>query len=103
MRNAVIELIVRAAEGQKGTLSRPIETEKGADAPLYGPEGVLDSLALVRLIVSIEMAVEDRFDVALTLASERAMSQKRSPFLTVGTLAAYIEELLVEASVKPTA
>ena len=100
MRSEITELILKAAENQSATLPRPIETAKGADAGLYGPDGALDSLALVRLIVEIEMAVEDKFGTPVTLANERAMSQKRSPFLTVGSLAAYIEELLSEAGVK---
>ena len=103
MKNEVIELILQVIESQRDSLPKTIAVEKGVDASLYGPEGVLDSLALVRLIVGVEMAVEDRFEVSLTLANERAMSQKRSPFLTIGTLAAYIEELLNEAGVKQPA
>jgi acyl carrier protein len=100
MSSEIVELILKAADSQKASLPRPIETQKGAEATLYGPDGALDSLALVRLIVEIEMAVEDKFGTPVTLANERAMSQKRSPFLTVGTLATYIEELLNEAGVK---
>jgi D-alanine--poly(phosphoribitol) ligase subunit 2 len=103
MKDEITDLILRVAQSQQASLPRPIETEKRADAGLYGPGGTLDSLALVRLIVAIEMAVEDRFGTPVTLANERAMSQKRSPFLTVGSLAAYIEELLTDAGVKQTA
>ncbi len=100
MNSEIVELILKAADGQRASLPQPIETQKGADAPLYGPDGALDSLALVRLIVEIEMSLEDKFEMPVTLANERAMSQKRSPFLTVGSLATYIEELLNEAGIK---
>ena len=56
----------------------------------------MDSLGLVNLIVSVEQNIEDDFDVSITIADERAMSQKHSPFRTVGTLADYIEILLKE-------
>lgn len=72
-----------------------------ADAPteetyLVGRRAALDSLGLVTLIVELEQRIEEEFDAALTLASERAMSQKNSPFLTVATLADYICTLLDE-------
>jgi len=37
--------------------------------------------------------VEEQHGVALVLADERAMSQTRSPFLSVGTLADYVCQL----------
>ena len=63
---------------------------------LFGKGGELDSLGLINLVVAVEQNIEDEFDVTITLADERAMSQKRSPFKTVGTLTNYIEILLKE-------
>ena len=98
MRNEIINLILKIAEDQNPVLPHPVEIAKGSDAGLYGPSGALDSLGLVRFIVEIEAAVEDQFGATLILANDRAMSQKRSPFLTVGTLATFIEELLKETA-----
>ncbi len=98
MKDEIITIILKIAEEQNPTLPTPVEIAKGAEAGLYGPGGVLDSLALVRFIVEIEAAVEDRFAVSVILASERAMSQRRSPFLTVGTLAEYTAEIVAEES-----
>ena len=50
----------------------------------------------LNLIVVIEQNIEDEFDVSITIADERAMSQKHSPFRTIGTLADYIDMLLKE-------
>jgi len=97
MNKEIVELVLRVAAAQSAVLPRPIEITKGAEAGLYGPGGVLDSMALVQFIIEIEAALEEKFGVTVTLASERAMSQRRSPFLTVGSLAAYAEELLKEA------
>ena len=63
---------------------------------LFGKDGKLDSLGLVSFLVTIEQNIEDEFDVSITIADERAMSQKHSPFRTISTLADYIDMLLRE-------
>jgi acyl carrier protein len=70
----------------------------GTSTQLFGPGGLLDSLALVALVVAVEQAVEDEFGVSLSLADERALSQRHSPYRTVGTLAEYAGTLIQEAS-----
>ena len=64
------------------------------DANLLGPNSKLDSLGIVNLIVAIEQNIEDEFGVSVTIADERAMSQKHSPFRKIGTLVNYIDMLL---------
>jgi hypothetical protein len=51
---------------------------------------------LINLIVTLEQEIEDEFDTPVTLADERALTQKQSPFQTVDSLANYIEVLLNE-------
>ena len=63
---------------------------------LLGQRSVLDSLGLVTLLVDLEQRLEEDYDVFLTLADERAMSQKNSPFRTVQSLTYYICMLLEE-------
>src|SRR5882724_4879860 len=60
------------------------------DTVIVGPSAVLDSIGVVSLIVDIEQRLQMEHDIAVTLASEKAMSQKNSPFRTVGILAAHI-------------
>jgi acyl carrier protein len=50
----------------------------------------------VNFIVTIEQALEDHFDICVTLADEKAMSLKNSPFRTVETLGEYICKRLEE-------
>ena len=63
---------------------------------LLSDKGKLDSLGLINLIVTVEQNIEDDFDITITLADERAMSQEHSPFRTIKTLTDYIEILLEE-------
>lgn len=65
-------------------------------AQLFGRGGHLDSLGLVNLIVNIEEKVNDKWGVAISLADEKAMSQKTSPFLNADALSTYICNLLEE-------
>jgi acyl carrier protein len=65
-----------------------------AETPLFGREGVLDSVGLVTVVVAVEQAIEDNFGVSVSLADEKAMSQTRSPFRTVGSLAEYARGLI---------
>ncbi len=57
---------------------------------LYGPEGVLDSLGLVSLLMDVEESVSTRAATPLALTDEHAMSQRRNPFRTVGALTDYV-------------
>ncbi len=70
------------------------QLEKSPQTVLYGSEAVLDSMGLVTFIVSVEDRIEDLTEVRLTLASEKAMSRRQSPFRTVGALSEYVQELL---------
>ena len=70
--------------------------KKAQETVLFGEGGQLDSLGLVSLIVATERQVEETCGKTIALADEKAMSQNRSPFRTVGTLAEYIGTLLDE-------
>ena len=57
----------------------------------------LDSMGIVFLVTDLESKISDEMDIDLTLADERAMSQKTSPFRSVKTLAKYAQNLIEEA------
>ena len=65
---------------------------------LLGKKGVLDSLALVSAVVNIEEKLTDDYGLDIVIADERAMSQEKSPFRTVESLAGYISILIKEQS-----
>ena len=69
---------------------------KAPETLLLGSKSVLDSMRLVSLIVAIEREVEDTFGIALTLANERALSLKVSPFRSIQSLADYIGILIID-------
>ena len=93
-KNEVIEIIFNCIE--EINHQNDIEINKDLSAKLFGKESDLDSLGLVNLIVSIEENVNDKYDVSISLADEKAMSQKYSPFRSIDALSDYIMELLNE-------
>jgi acyl carrier protein len=78
-------------------LDEKITLEDGPDTRLFGRKGVLDSLMLVNFTVALEQEIQDQFDVDITLADERALSMKKSPFYSVASLVEYAVELIEEA------
>ena len=91
-----IDLVYRAIEELNLELPAERRVEKSPDAVLFGRDGRLDSLGLVRLIVAVEQRIEDELSVSVTLADEKAVSQRASPFRTVAALAAYLRERIEE-------
>ena len=92
----IMQAIFKAVDEINQVLSEEQQLEKAVDTVIFGKRGKLDSLGLINLIVAVEQNIEDEFEAPITLADERAMSQKHSPFRTVGTLANYIALLLEE-------
>lgn len=90
LRNTVLTLVTEAAAEINPGLEEPIALDLGEDAPLYGKEGVLDSLDLVSLILLIEEKAADELGKPVTLTSDRALSAHRSPFRTVGSVTDYV-------------
>jgi len=96
MKEKILTIVYAALKDASEELSKPELASPGPETHLYGRKGHLDSLALVNLLADVEQRVADDLGKAIVLADERAMSQKRSPFATAGTLADYIELLLSE-------
>jgi acyl carrier protein len=65
---------------------------------LVGAEAVLDSLGVVQLIVEVEQRLEQAHQVSVTLANDKAMSQRNSPFRTVGVLSDHVVATAQEAA-----
>lgn len=90
-------VLVALAEvfAQNGT---PAPEHVSEETVLVGSDPVLDSLGVVQLIVEVEQRVEAQHGISITLASDKAMSQKNSPFRTVGVLADHVVATAEEAT-----
>ena len=93
----ILAAIYRAVDWINAELPLDRQLSKTPDTRLLGPQSVLDSLHLVNLLITIEREVADTIGATLTLADERALSMKESPFRTIESLASYIGMLIREA------
>ena len=73
---------------------KSLQGEPSPETWLYGAGSDIDSLGLVGLLVELEERVSDRYGIPVSLTDEQAMSQERSPYRTVGTLADYLADLI---------
>ena len=96
MDEKILNIIFEAMEEINEQLPPEQQLELTEETILYGRSGNLDSFGLVSLIVSVEERIFDEFGKQISIADEKAMSQTRSPFRTVGSLAQYIASLLQE-------
>ncbi len=97
-RDKIIQTIFDVIDELKQQVPVIQQLDKSVDTVLFGQSGQLDSLGLVNLIVATEQKIEEELGVAMTLADEKALSRKSSPFRTIGTLADYISLLLEKSS-----
>ena len=96
MKEKIIKLIYQTVDELNEQLPQEQQLGQSTKTVLFGKDGRLDSLGLVSFLVTIEQNIEDEFDVSITIADERAMSQKHSPFRTIGTLTTYVNMILNE-------
>lgn len=78
-------------------LNDTTKIDKNTATVLYGSGATIDSMTLVSLIVAVEENIRRELGLSITLANEKAMSMKRSPFSTLDTLIDYLGVVVREA------
>jgi acyl carrier protein len=97
MLQKIEKIIFESINDLNETLSNKIDITDKKNIFIYGDNGVIDSIGLISLIVDIEYKIEEIFHLSITLANEKSISQKNSPFKTICTLSKYIKNLILEA------
>jgi acyl carrier protein len=95
MNKKIIKIVIEALKYLNSTLKNPELENPSEETRIYGLKGSLDSLSLVTLIADIEGKIAEELGENITIADERAMSMKMSPFRTVKSISNYIEEKLI--------
>ena len=93
-KNEIIKIIIKVASNIVGTEND--ETRFDSNSNIFGENAPFDSLEFVNLIVGVEQDIEENYNMSITLADEKAMSEKENPFKTIGSLADYIVVILDE-------
>ena len=96
-RAELLDIVLDSADEVLSMSNGSVESAEITEStPLIGQGAILDSMGLVTLIVEIEQRLEEDHGVMVVLADDRAMSQKNSPFRSVGALTDYLQELVAE-------
>jgi acyl carrier protein len=101
-RDRIVEIVRRSVAEVNEELRDDVKLDGDAETVLYGRGAKIASMTLVSLIVAVEENLRGEFGLAVTLANEKAMSMERSPFKTLGSLIAYVIDVVAEAR-KPVA
>jgi acyl carrier protein len=86
MQEELVAIIFENLQEMQKTGEFAYEDSLTVDTPLYGRDGKLDSLSLVKLIIAVEQGIQDRLNISVSLSDEKALSQTRTPFRSVSTL-----------------
>ena len=92
MREKIVDILVSSVEDFNESLPEDEKLSTNLNDALYGGDSSLDSMGLVSLIVGIEQNIEDHLEQTISLADEKAMSQKSNPFKNLDSLTRYIIE-----------
>ncbi|MGB7214314.1 MAG: acyl carrier protein [Gammaproteobacteria bacterium] len=94
VKDELVALIIDAVKelGDQDDIELPADMDHST--ALFGESGFLNSMSLVSLVVSVEQSIEDRYGRSVSLADEKALSRRNSPYRTVGSLAEYAAEQL---------
>ncbi len=87
MREKAFELVRAAIEELNEELDYESLRNVTDETPVFGGPDSIDSLSLVTLVVDLEKEVQQAFGKQITLADEKAMSMRNSPYRTAGALA----------------
>ncbi len=97
-RTTAYEIVVASLAQVFAQAGTPSPEAVNSETVLVGKDAVLDSLGVVSLIVEVEQQVEAAHGISVTLANDRAMSQRNSPFRTIGVLTDHLVSMVAETS-----
>jgi acyl carrier protein len=71
-------------------------TEFSEDTTIYGTQDGISSLMLVRLIVDLEEAIEREYGLLITIADDKILSARSSPFADLKSLTDFLMMLVTD-------
>lgn len=91
--DTALKAVQDAAREINLSLTEENQISDDPDAVLFGDGSALDSMGLVNVVMAAEQYVSDEIGDDIVLASEAAMSRKRSPYRSLRALAEYAVEV----------
>jgi acyl carrier protein len=95
-KERITRVIFRAIDELNEQRPKETQLQKVPKTALFGDSGPLDSLGFINLAVAVEDNFENEFGYSISVTDERARSQEKNLFQTIGTLIDYICGLVEE-------
>jgi acyl carrier protein len=95
-RDTAVQIVIASLREVLEQAEEEVPENLSEETVIVGSNAVLDSLGVVSLIVEVEGRLEMDHEISVTLASDRAMSQRSSPFRNVGVMADYMCSVIKE-------
>ena len=93
-RDEILAAVFTAVERANALRPPGDQIPQREEARLFGDGGRLDSLGLVSFVLDVEDLVNEATGRSVVLSDDRAMSQSRSPFRTIGDFVEYVAQRL---------
>jgi len=90
LQKSLIKLLVNFLEENEIDLNEEYVVDE--NTRLIGTNSIFDSMELVQFIVEVESLLNESFKIEIELTSEKAMSRRTSPFISLTTLIQYIKD-----------
>ena len=94
MKETILGIIKNAVEELNEELEYEELEDVSGETVLFGGDNGIDSISLVSLVMEVESNVNEEFDSNVTLADEKAMSSRNSPYRNVGAFTEFVMERL---------
>ena len=88
--NEVLEVVYDCIDDLNSMLPSGAKLTKTADTILVGDNGVLDSLSLINLLVSIEEGLKTKLDLQCFLLDESLLVDPDGPYKSIGRLSEWV-------------
>ena len=86
MRDKILSIIKEAVADLNEELDYDSLKNVTEETEIFGGDDGIDSLSLVMLVTEVESVVFDELGKTISLADEKAMSMRNSPYRNVGAL-----------------
>ena len=94
MENLAKQILGRAIDEINADQDASDQINNAPETVLLGSDSNVDSLTLVRLLITVERLIEEQTGESVVVVDESAFESEQSPFATLATLERHIETLL---------
>jgi hypothetical protein len=96
-RSVALSAVYSAIDEINLSLDDDKKLPRSPDTVIFGPSGMVDSVTLVNLVMAAETHLFELTGKEVLLASEDAMSRRKSPYRSASALADYAVEVVVNS------